>query len=1368
MNVPKFPSSRIRLFPVLIWILNWTLLSRTGTAAPLPRVRITAKGSGIVRISFESLKKLGWIGLLTPVRNFRMYSHKGEKPIRITGEGDGRFDENDCIEFWTGPEIHDPNRKRVVYPEYRGKQIFWLEAGNKRGIRMALEEDYNAESDRSTAFEANVFSCTAHVERDLFFHRLPWIMDQEEELLWFYDKPVQAGEVRTFPFQLSSVDTRVYRSTVLRMELRGLSRSTLRFPVDVYLNDRYVFSGEWSGLERLVLESPVFGSALLYGQKQNLTLANRYPGEEISPFLLDWFEVDYQASYRATDDCLHFFPPEQVGPVHYILEGFSSSEIEIYKKDVSWICGVNITVKLDSLGMKTYQASFYDAVTDPATEYMALVSGKKLKPESMILAAPAAFPDRDGADQIIIVAGDSMREDIEELIRHRKNQGVAVEIIDLMSLYNTFSSGIPGPEAIKTFLQYVRHNWHPGPRSVLLVGDGSIVRPGTEEKNSIPVPLVQTYKYGATPSDHWYVLLDGDDAIPDMAIGRLPVRSRQELRTLVRKILDYERSPPDPWMNRMVFIASGTGNHPFVTQSDELISKVIHPGFESNRFFLDIQGKNTSDLVSLLEKGALFVNFRGHGGGGVWADSRILTFDDAGNLRNGVRLPVVTSMTCFTGDYTLSHSLGEEMVLLPDGGAVAFWGSTGVGWIWNDHYLVSEFYRQVCEHPDLTLGQMIQTAKTFYLAAHSGSIPLSEVHQYTLLGDPELRLHIPDGHALHVQNRVLGQGEPVILYGESPYPLSRVLLELTNEHLERLWDKEYGFQEKQEFRIPDGLSGTVAGLRLYQWDPEAGYHSHSFTELQIGKALFSGINTLPYPPDCGDPVTLIVKIEPESVSRVVCMVESPLTDTIPMIRVPPGNTYLTERSLPPFHRETALFVHFIAQGPEDLVSTSDRFIVQIPGPTDLFLGTVSLGGIQQVELEAAIGCAGKTCQEPVPVRFSSQRASFSVWDTVSIPATGMCMASVPFPSLSGEMDVAVSIDPENRIYDSNRKNNGYSGILEVNRFNVTPLGSLDGTQPGPVGIPGYAHALVPGDALRSNSVLRIEKTMHRPDDAADGDTCYPDVHFILEAFPDNHMLLRNATLSFISRENKRPYRWVQNMRSWAAVQYERKDSVLTVKTPMLGRFRLFASQDISPPRIDIGMMDQDPGEGSYIPQDACFTVVLQDESGLFFDEERIRAVLDGCTLDRECWILPDSVENTMTLVLGLKPDLSTGDHTLYVEAEDIHGNRGKSKEIRFRVREAFELQYLGNHPNPFQSHTVFVYVLTLPASRASLRIYTVSGRLIRCFENTDMTGADYHELIWDGCDSDGNPVANGVYFFLFEVMDRSSRKQVKGKIARIR
>jgi hypothetical protein len=122
-------------------------------------------------------------------------------------------------------------------------------------------------------------------------------------------------------------------------------------------------------------------------------------------------------------------------------------------------------------------------------------------------------------------------------------------------------------------------------------------------------------------------------------------------------------------------------------------------------------------------------------------------------------------------------------------------------------------------------------------------------------------------------------------------------------------------------------------------------------------------------------------------------------------------------------------------------------------------------------------------------------------------------------------------------------------------------------------------------------------------------------------------------------------------------------------------------------------------------------------------------------------------------------NLDKGDHTLALSCTDVNGNY-QELVIRFVVSNQFDIIQIANYPNPVKSRTIdshnegrtrFTYTLTDSADEVTIKIYTVSGRLVRTFKNLE-TGVGYHEfprkvLGWDCRDKDGFYLANGVYFY---------------------
>jgi len=78
-------------------------------------------------------------------------------------------------------------------------------------------------------------------------------------------------------------------------------------------------------------------------------------------------------------------------------------------------------------------------------------------------------------------------------------------------------------------------------------------------------------------------------------------------------------------------------------------------------------------------------------------------------------------------------------------------------------------------------------------------------------------------------------------------------------------------------------------------------------------------------------------------------------------------------------------------------------------------------------------------------------------------------------------------------------------------------------------------------------------------------------------------------------------------------------------------------------------------------------------------------------------------------------------------------------------------------PNPSSGNTVFSYQLAAPG-RMSLNIYDITGRLVRTLESGTRE-AGKQTVIWDGRDSYGRIVADGVYFYRLTASDYTATRK---------
>lgn len=71
------------------------------------------------------------------------------------------------------------------------------------------------------------------------------------------------------------------------------------------------------------------------------------------------------------------------------------------------------------------------------------------------------------------------------------------------------------------------------------------------------------------------------------------------------------------------------------------------------------------------------------------------------------------------------------------------------------------------------------------------------------------------------------------------------------------------------------------------------------------------------------------------------------------------------------------------------------------------------------------------------------------------------------------------------------------------------------------------------------------------------------------------------------------------------------------------------------------------------------------------------------------------------------------------------------------------------YPNPFGRSTSISYMLDAP-SHVSIRIYDVSGRMVRTLVEEMKPPGELHVVTWDGTSDHGSTLHGGVYFCRFE------------------
>jgi flagellar hook assembly protein FlgD len=196
---------------------------------------------------------------------------------------------------------------------------------------------------------------------------------------------------------------------------------------------------------------------------------------------------------------------------------------------------------------------------------------------------------------------------------------------------------------------------------------------------------------------------------------------------------------------------------------------------------------------------------------------------------------------------------------------------------------------------------------------------------------------------------------------------------------------------------------------------------------------------------------------------------------------------------------------------------------------------------------------------------------------------------------------------------------------------------------------------------------------------------------------------------------------------------------------------------VSPqPNINIDLSDNNPF--ILLTDTSAVTVYLKDENSNFKRIAYSSGLLN---------FMPGTAANNNKASVLFKPEkLIDGRYTLKVEAKDKTGNKNPNQDytIDFEVVNESAVSNFYPYPNPFSTAMKFVFTLTgskVP-DKIKIQIMTTSGKIVReVFKNelgTLRIGNNISDFTWDGTDTYGDKLANGVYFYqvIIENDDKSA------------
>ena len=503
--------------------------------------------------------------------------------------------------------------------------------------------------------------------------------------------------------------------------------------------------------------------------------------EEEFAFYLDKFLITYKRNLKFEKDTLKLSPEKDSNNKEFV-------KYELETPQYVKVLALDITDKNNPKQIPTQQIknalSFsVNAKTNKEVLLKNLDNVEGLKFEEF---SKSKITETTNQANLIIIYHPLFIEAVEKLAEFKKSQNITTQTVNIFDIYNEFNYGIFSPEAIKRFIAYVFKNWsNPKPSNIILFGDSSRDYLGNYRNdviNYVPIYLIGEQR-NVYASEYWFVTCLGNDNLPDMNIGRISVNNKEDANNIVEKIINYSKAnKKSDWRARLSFISDDSEG--FSAKCEVLINQYTTPIFDIVRIYLEnfkyednfyvpkekvhllkqynkVSPDCNNVIFELFQKGSSIMEFYGHGAPNIWADERIWfggdsKYSDNLRLSNADKLPLIINMTCSTGAIDFPEKpwnicIGEDTLRTKNGGAIALYSPTGDGFT-RYHFEISKFIRNaIFKNNLLGLGDILTQSYINYVAYISN---LSQMDMFILLGDPTLKLSLPDKMVTFKQNNL--------------------------------------------------------------------------------------------------------------------------------------------------------------------------------------------------------------------------------------------------------------------------------------------------------------------------------------------------------------------------------------------------------------------------------------------------------------------------------------------------------------------------------------------------------------------------------------------------------------------------------------
>lgn len=494
---------------------------------------------------------------------------------------------------------------------------------------------------------------------------------------------------------------------------------------------------------------------------------------------LDYIELNYSRNLVMDGPQLLFRNPKKTGAVCFRVSGAFSPEIQVWR-----VSSPTLYSKLDYSWSNDW--------------YCDIPTNNTSNDEYLVFDAKGSFPSPtvvgkvenqnlhsvEAADMVIIVPESGIFTSAAKRLAaiHENYDGMKVLVVRADQIYNEFSSGTPDATAYRRFMKMLydrASNVADAPRYLLLLGDGSWDNRmlSAEMSGLSPSDFLLCYESENSVSetdsyvceDYFGFLDNGEggnnlyDKV-DIGVGRIPVRTPAEADAVVAKIeAYYANNKVSSWKNTVLVVADDGNENDHMVSAERVASQTekLYPGMRVERVYFDNYERVTTSvgdtypmararLSDILDAGALFVDYSGHGNPVQLSHEMVILHSDFEKSNNG-RMPFWLTAACDVAPFDKqAGNIGETALLNPQGGAVGFIGTTRTVYSTQNEFFNVRYSKYVfakgSDDRTNSVGDALRLTKNS-LVTSGADLSCNKLH-YVLLGDPAMPLLAPKNNIL--------------------------------------------------------------------------------------------------------------------------------------------------------------------------------------------------------------------------------------------------------------------------------------------------------------------------------------------------------------------------------------------------------------------------------------------------------------------------------------------------------------------------------------------------------------------------------------------------------------------------------------------